>query len=272
MRKKGFTLIEVIVAAGLFSVVMVLATSTFVVFVQQQRRTINQQELQNDARATMEEIANRLHENTVDYTYYATIFDTVPKKLFKTITGKDDECLVLINDLKTQYYYRLYNNKIQEYSTDTPDYTDAGKCSNISSNNWQDISPASLTVNFFSIFISPSQDPFQGKSYTACGLRADSQDPNSDNPDDAICSASSWGAYCGVDFDTCAYVRADNNGTQTCYCTPLRYGDVIPLHPKVTYSLNVSRQSNNTIITDTFQTTITSRIFKNFDLLNRYAP
>jgi prepilin-type N-terminal cleavage/methylation domain-containing protein len=257
----GFTLIEVIVATAVFSMAMVLATTVFVVFLQQQRRTINQQEMQNDARAVMEEIAQKLREGVADYAYYATNFALSPQKLFSSLNGSNDECLVIRDALNEQYFYRLAGGKIQKFSTSTPGTT---ACSTIA--NWSDITPASLTVEAFSIFISPSQDPFQGKSYQSCGTPGSSIPPIADPvPDNDDC-ASYWGTYC-AEGTACAYQRGNS-----CYCTPQRFGNVVPLHPKVTISLKVSRVAGQLTLSETYQTTITSRIFKNFDKLNRYAP
>ncbi|RJO59523.1 type II secretion system protein [Candidatus Parcubacteria bacterium] len=256
----GFTLIEVIVATAVFSMAMVLATTVFVVFLQQQRRTINQQEMQNDARAVMEEIAQKLREGVADYAYYATNFNLAPQKLLSSLNGSNDECLVIRDALNEQYFYRLAGGKIQKFSTSTPGTT---ACSTIA--NWSDITPASLTVEAFSIFISPSQDPFQGKSYKACGKPGDFLDP----PDNDKCT--DWGTFCTVDGNTCEYQKLTNS-ILTCYCTPQRFGNVVPLHPKVTISLKVSRVAGQLTLSETYQTTITSRIFKNFDKLNRYAP
>ncbi|PIS40707.1 MAG: hypothetical protein COT26_01875 [Candidatus Kerfeldbacteria bacterium CG08_land_8_20_14_0_20_43_14] len=264
----GFTLIEVIVATAVFSMAMVLATTVFVVFIQQQRRTITQQEMQNDARSVIEEIAQKLREGVADYAYYSYNFAGVSQKLFSPLSGSDNDCLVIRDALNVQFYYRLDFNakKIQKYSPATPGIV---ACNTISANNWVDITPASLTIDGFSIFISPSQNPFLGNNYKACGTVGSAGPPVvQPTPIDADCAnPADWGTYCAKADGTCAYQRG-----YSCYCTPQRFGDVVPLHPKVTFSLTVSRMSNQLTLSETYQTTITSRIFKNFDKLNRYAP
>ncbi|MFA6588026.1 MAG: type II secretion system protein [Patescibacteria group bacterium] len=249
----GFTLIEVIIAMAVFSVAMVLATATFVSFVQSQRRTITQQEMQNDARSAIEEIAQVLREGVVDYAYYSTNFTEPIEKtiLFDSLDGTGKKCLAIRSALNEYYYYKLDGGVIKKYFSASPISTSC-----VGGTNWSVVTPENLTITNFTFLITPSQNPFQGKSYQACGTPG------------APTACTEWGTYCNEDGSIdCAYQK----GT-SCYCVPKVYGDLIPLHPKVTFSLTVSRKANQTTLSETYQTTITSRVYKNFDLLNRYAP
>ncbi|MEK7570022.1 MAG: prepilin-type N-terminal cleavage/methylation domain-containing protein [Patescibacteria group bacterium] len=256
---QGFTLIEVLVAVAVFSITTVMAVNLFIIFVQQQRRTLNQQELQNDARSVMEQVAKDVREGSIDYEYYATAPLTTQKKLFSELSSQagNDDCLVLRNAVNEQILYRL-NNEIVERLVLTTPVTSAG-CSSFT--DWEKISPDILEVVNFTFTIAPTEDPFAAQAAQVCGTTT----APIIIPSDASCR---WGTICLDPADsTCINERGG-----TCYCYPQKYGDVAPLHPRVTFSFKMSRTSNQQTISQTFQTTVASRLFKNLDRLNSYVP
>lgn len=66
-RRSGFTLMEMLVALGLFSVVIVIATDVFFTFQKISRKTENLQKLTTDARFIAETIARYARENSINY-------------------------------------------------------------------------------------------------------------------------------------------------------------------------------------------------------------
>lgn len=244
----GFTLIEVIIAVAVFSITVVMAVNLFIVFVQQQRRTLNQQELQNDARSVMEQIAKDVREGSVDYEYYAANFALELTKLFSQLssTSANAECLVLRDSLNAQILYRLNNEVIERLEATTPSLA---ACNGLA--GWEAISPDNLTVASFVFAISPSEDPFAAKSAQECVINDDCR----------------WGTICRDSSG-----RYVNQVKDRYYCYPQKFNEVTPLHPRVTYSFNFSRTSNQQTISQVFQTTVASRLFKNLDRLNSYVP
>lgn len=270
---QGFTLIEVLVAVAVFSITVLMAVNIFIIFVQQQRRTLNQQELQNDARAVMEQIARDVREGSIDYEYYATQFSGTSQKLFTELTSQHtnvllkDNCLVLRSALNDQILYRLNGAIMQRLVPTVPN--NATACSNILT-GWENISPDTLTVGSFIFTISPSEDPFAALSAQSCGNQ-----PYTDSLGNPVASAYDtpsvcrWGTLCRNQdgSDTC-----QNSRDNICYCFPQKFSSVIALHPRVTFSLSMSRTSNQQTISQTFQSTVASRLFKNLDRLNAYVP
>lgn len=255
----GFTLIEVVVTLGVFSIAALMAVNVFVIFVQQQRRTVNQQELQNDARAVMEQVANDLREGVLDYEYYKTTIVAPGNKLFSLLDGVGNDCLVLRDALNMQIRYRLNGTIIERVEVTVP--TQQGLSCNdaLFITPWGSITPSVLTVDSFKFFASPSEDPFSAQTPEICTVAS---------------PTCRWGTIClepNTVLPTCQYMKGGE-----CYCTPLKFSygtqnDGFPLHPRVTISMKISRSSGQQSISQTFQTTIASRIFKNIDRLNQYV-
>ncbi|MFA5877815.1 MAG: prepilin-type N-terminal cleavage/methylation domain-containing protein [Candidatus Staskawiczbacteria bacterium] len=66
MESKGFTLIELIAVTAIFSIVLMTATDIFVSIIKQQRRTLKQQELLNQASYVFEYMGRALRMAKVD--------------------------------------------------------------------------------------------------------------------------------------------------------------------------------------------------------------
>jgi len=69
-NQSGYTLIEMIVAVGLFAIVSVIIAQLFVIFSQTQQKSTIQQQIQSDARVVLAQIADRIRSGTIDYTAY----------------------------------------------------------------------------------------------------------------------------------------------------------------------------------------------------------
>jgi len=251
---RGFTLIEVVITLGVFSIASLMAVNLFVIFVQQQRRTVAQQELQNDVRAVIEQIAQDVREGQVDYAFYEEAFSSNKVRLFSSLNGlangtTGDEYLSVRNSLNEQIQYRL-NGTFIERSLDGA--------------SWEKLTPDSLTIDKFTFSISPSENPFGAKDYIQCG---------SDSPsfNETICR---WGTVCQSQptGGSCQFPRGSTGGEKICYCYPQTFGEVAPLHPRVTYSIHAKRTVSQQEVSQTFQTTVASRIYKSVEQLNDYAP
>ncbi len=246
--QQGFTLIEVIIAMAVFSIAMTMAVTLFVFFIQQQRRTVVQQELQNDSRAVIEQIAQDLREGQADYSYYEANFAGDYHLLEDALDGTGTHFLVVRTTLNEEVRYRR-NGAVLERCV-----VGAGATCTAAGSGWAAISPGTLVVESFSFQIRPTENPFDSRSPVECtSLVA----PN--GPSDTLCS-SRWGTRCSL-----------QSGTAN-YCAPQMFGDVMPLHPTVTFSLKVRRTAGNLAVSQTFQTTVASRQFVNLDKLNSYVP
>lgn len=69
-KKRGFTLVEVIVAASIFTFVSVIGVTIFVNVVRIQNRIMLENQIYEDGRFMMERIAREIRQNNIDYEEY----------------------------------------------------------------------------------------------------------------------------------------------------------------------------------------------------------
>lgn len=69
-QKRGFTLVEVLIASTIFTILSIMATQVFVSVVRIQNRIILENQIYEDARFMMEKIAREVRNNTIDYEEY----------------------------------------------------------------------------------------------------------------------------------------------------------------------------------------------------------
>ena len=69
-RARGFTLIEVLIAASIFTTVSLISLNIFVNVIRTQRRVSLDNAMYEDARVMMERIAREVRSNTIDYEEY----------------------------------------------------------------------------------------------------------------------------------------------------------------------------------------------------------
>lgn len=144
-NKWGFTLIEVIVALGIFSIATSYAISIFVQSNQVQKRTANMQRILSDARYALEVMAREVRMGHIDYDYYAgqdISLDNMPLT--------QDNAVLAIKDASNQEI-RFRRQEAEEGRYVIQVYNQG---------DWLDITPEDLSVERLSFYISPSADPF----------------------------------------------------------------------------------------------------------------
>ncbi|MFA6042092.1 MAG: prepilin-type N-terminal cleavage/methylation domain-containing protein [Patescibacteria group bacterium] len=269
-QRSGFTLIEVIVTMALFSMTVLMAVTLLVVFIQQQRRAVSQEQLQNDIRAVIEQMSQELRESSIDYAFYQSEFPlpTGRQRLFTSLDGQannsGDSYLAFVDAFEQRILYRFASNTLQRcVPTITLDCTDAAE-------SWETVTPVSMQITNFTFYVSPSADPFAGTGPINCGTPPGGGVTGVYN--ESICR---WGEHCqtidgnGLLGDNCAFGKGN---PRACYCIPQKFGEVIGLHPRVTFSIAAQRTVGQNTVSDIFQTTVASRVFQNMQQLNQYAP
>ena len=68
--QQGYTLVELIIAAGIFIVISVAAVGVLVSVLQSSSKTAAQRSVQQDARVNIEEIARTVRSSSIDYDFY----------------------------------------------------------------------------------------------------------------------------------------------------------------------------------------------------------
>lgn len=144
-QQKGFTLIEMIVAVGLFAIVSVIISQLFITFNRTQRRSGINAELQSDARVVMSQITERIRSGMIDYTAYGGTIVSPTESLHII-----DENGALVTIEKTT-------------GASCPD-TDSSPCLTISEDGGTafPMSSKEFTVDTIQFYIDPATDPVPG--------------------------------------------------------------------------------------------------------------
>lgn len=182
-KREAFTLVEVLIAASIFTIVSLIGINVFVNVIRIQRRVTLENAIYEDARVMMERIAREIRSNTVDYEeYYNKAMDQ--EGGFASITGLGT---------KNPYgnRYGCYAKRFYNPGTGGPENKNFGAMcadgSTVSSNPDCIIDKTTLDINTgqnpFAGFstVSPDKDPqsanaFCDYSYSGdinCGKAAD---------------------------------------------------------------------------------------------------
>jgi prepilin-type N-terminal cleavage/methylation domain-containing protein len=79
-NKKGFTLIEILIAASLFVIVTTMTTLILFDIITTEKRTNILNAVYDDARVVMEQITTMIHENAIDYDEYYSVNVIQPRQ------------------------------------------------------------------------------------------------------------------------------------------------------------------------------------------------
>lgn len=175
---RGFTLMEVLVAVGVFSIASLIATGVFLVATNTQRNATAAQKLQDDTRFTLENVARTVKYGIVDYAYYGKHLTdgtcepaSVPGCILDlddaAVNGKTD--VLALRDPKgnsTRYRFFTDNGTLKLHictvtvvSSNTgfiPD--DPDKCEDAA--NWHVVTPDTIEVVSSAFYLYPFADPF----------------------------------------------------------------------------------------------------------------
>lgn len=145
IKKSGFTLVEVVVALGIFAIATTYSVSIFVQSNQVQKRTANEQRLQSDARFVVEVMAREVRLGHLDYAYYAGQGINLA-----AMPLTQDGAILAVRDADNNQllFRRAASAEVGRYVVQV-----------FSGGSWLDITPEDLNVVRLSFYISPSADP-----------------------------------------------------------------------------------------------------------------
>ncbi|MBI5405195.1 MAG: prepilin-type N-terminal cleavage/methylation domain-containing protein [Candidatus Kerfeldbacteria bacterium] len=250
MNRRGFTLLEIVVAASLFSIVMLTATGLFVATTRTQKRVQSLTKVQGDARFIVESVAQSVRIDGIDYT-------TMTPPSTALVYGVK---LITKNATGDRTFYRLYQNGTRpvigacvRLATDV-----ATKCtptSNLDISGYTDITPASISVTTFNVTIAPDSDPFLASPTTAANCRVNPATVDAGfDPDLGACLCT------GSNYATACFPG------QTCSSSTATLGVCLNSNqqPRATIVVASTGGSNRAEenATVTFQTTVSSRLYK----------
>jgi prepilin-type N-terminal cleavage/methylation domain-containing protein len=145
MNKKGFTLVEMMVVLAVFSVVMVVIVDIFMIASKASRRTLAIQQIQSDARYSMEAVSREIRMDEIDYDWsgYAGGITTPEDAL--ALRDADDNSII-------------FKKSSENCPSGTPSCLVVSLDGGI---NWASITSLGNTVEDLKFYIDPLVDPFK---------------------------------------------------------------------------------------------------------------
>jgi len=164
MIRRGFTLLELLIVAAVFTTITLVATTVYINIQSYQNGILTRQRIVADGRYVLESMARTIRVSSIDYGYYLNI------------NSGDDACTVAnggaicrqnngvagpLGIIATRdennwaTCFRLHDSAIENLSLTNPD----NECSDTDP-NWVPITPSDLIVEGFSVYINPKSDPF----------------------------------------------------------------------------------------------------------------
>lgn len=148
--KNGFTLMEMVVALGIFSIGVVAATSIMVRSNRIQSRIITSDRTQSEMRRILDAMAQQVRDDSIDYSYYQSRFGGAG-------INRPDTTLALRDASNNAFQYRL---SVPGEEGLCPDAQSAPCVLYVTNSTTTAISPKGTNISGLSFYISPTSDPF----------------------------------------------------------------------------------------------------------------
>ena len=131
---KAFTIMEMIVATAIFSVIMTMYLGIFISTFRANGKIVAKQKVQNEVRYIIDTISKEIRLGTVNYDYYS---DAV----------SNPESVLALKDISENHIYFNNNNGILKIKYSENDI-------------WHDLSTSNIYIEDLKFYISPINDPF----------------------------------------------------------------------------------------------------------------
>lgn len=158
---RGFTLMEMLVALGLFSIIMSVGMDIYLLAGRAQRKVFSLERLQSDARFAMEAITREVRTGSIDYAYYATR---------GTGIGLPDTELALVSSDNTRL--RFHRSDASNESACADEESRPCLLVTVDGNAPASITPKGAKLNSVGFYVAPAFDPFE---FTATGWQSNVQ-------------------------------------------------------------------------------------------------
>lgn len=152
-NKSGFTLIEMLIAVSIFSLVLIAATNIYLIINNSQRKVVTLQKIQEDVRFLFEAISQDIRLSSINYDFYITEGINInPLR-----GGSDNNILALVDQNGVEIYYRQSDSGTEiQYCEVTEDIN----CSLSNPDHWENITPTQVQINYVKFTIIPTADPY----------------------------------------------------------------------------------------------------------------
>ncbi|XOU94481.1 MAG: PilW family protein [Candidatus Kerfeldbacteria bacterium] len=195
LNNSGFTLIEMLIAISIFSLVLIVATNIYITINNSQRKVVTQQKIQDDIRFLFEAIAQEIRLGSINYDFY----ENNNINLHTGLGGSDNSILAINSQSGDEIFFRRSSdpfntnngqgNKV-EYCT----VNDFNDCALDDDTLWQSVTPAGVETLDLRFAITPSANPFVETSTVSCTSNAECDlGYVCDTIDDYICEYDSDG-------------------------------------------------------------------------------
>lgn len=193
-KKAGFTLIEVLVAATIFTVVSLIAVNVFISVIRIQRRVQLENAIYEDARVMMERVSRAVRENTIDYEEYYNKAMNQDTALSSSLTSSELAPTAL-NKNPYGYRYGCYAQRFYNPGTKAGVTDSLGVLCNDDTHTPTDPGYSNCTIDHNTLDINTNQNP-----YAAPGaVQTDASAFCDKNP---LHTASTANTYCGPNDTT----------------------------------------------------------------------
>ncbi|MBU1039449.1 type II secretion system GspH family protein [Patescibacteria group bacterium] len=154
----GFTVMELVVVLGVFSIVVILVTDIFFIITRSQRSLVASQAVQRDMRFVMESIAKDVQQGLIDYDYYQSQVPTIDLK--DPLTGQvlAQSVLALLDNTGRTVRYRFVEAQAGQPAS--------LEISRGSSGTWDPLLSDDVILVAVRFYIVPSANPFLDSSST----------------------------------------------------------------------------------------------------------
>ena len=143
----GFTLMEMLVALGLFSLIMATGMDIYMMAGRAQRKVFTLERLQSDARYAMEAMTREVRTGAIDFSYYTG--------RGSALALPDSELALVSSDNSRLRFFKSTNSSQCADTSSSP-------CLLVSVDNGTPaaITPKGVKINSLGFYVTPNVDPF----------------------------------------------------------------------------------------------------------------
>jgi prepilin-type N-terminal cleavage/methylation domain-containing protein len=198
-QRAGFTLMELLVVAAVFSVLFLVATGVYTNAFGKQKIIQAKQRVSTEARSAMETIARTVRTGSIDYTYYQSSCGTSGTEPCDLVLPQS--ILAVRDAANQQTCFRVSPTTSQlETSTD---------CT-----SWTVMTPDDLAIHDFSLWIQPAGNPFRGPATVATDCKDQTKFDNTNGVCTCAATTDCWGGQQCLPISSTSAVTICKNPNQ----------------------------------------------------------